>query len=186
MHKQRLPNSNKQSGFTLVELLVVLAVSAIILSIAAPSFANIVANNRVTAAANDLVIALNLGKSEAVRSGNPTVLCQSSNGTSCGGDQTAWANGWVLFNDADGDDTLDAGERLIRVHSALNPQLAFRLNEGDNSSFITFSPAGRANRNGSFCFENSYNASKSKMIVITQVGRFRTETWDSSGNCSAS
>lgn len=184
MRKQILPN--QQYGFTLVELIVVLSIAAIIVSIAAPSFMNIIANNRVTAASNDLVVALNLGKSEAIRTGQNTVLCQSSDGATCGGDQAGWENGWILFSDTDGNNALDAGERLIRVHSALDPQLGFRLNEGTHSSFVRFTPTGGTNTYGSFCFENNHDSTKSKMVVITQFGRFRTDTWDSSGTCSSS
>ena len=65
-----LRNSKCPHGFTLVEIQMVMVVSAIVLSLAAPSFMNIIANNRVASAANDLVVVLNLGKSEAAANGS--------------------------------------------------------------------------------------------------------------------
>ena len=171
MRKQILPS--QQSGFTLVELLVVLSIAAIIVSIAAPSFMNIIANNRVTAASNELVVALNLGKNEAVRSGQRTRLCKSQNGNQC--DNSAnWKDGWLLFQDNDDNGSVNGAERIIRVHSAPHASLDFEYPSGNS---VVFRPDGRIliNANSHFCFRNSYNDDKSKAVVITMVGRIRTE-----------
>lgn len=172
-------------GFTLVELLIVLAVFAIMVSLAAPPFMNIIASNRVSMAANELVGAINLGKAEATRDGLPVVMCQSNDGTQCHNDRSAWANGWILFQDDNGNNTLEAGERIIRVSDVIHPSLAFRLNEHNNTGYLRFSSTGRLNRVGTFCFENSADAANSRRVVFTQAGRIRTDTWDAGGNCQA-
>lgn len=63
------------SGFTLIELLITITVAAVLLSIAAPSFRNLLARNELTAAANAWVGALNTARAEAVKRNQSVVLC---------------------------------------------------------------------------------------------------------------
>lgn len=90
------------SGFTLLELLVTLFTISILLGIAGPSFVDTVRNNRAAANANELVTALSIARSEAVRRGTRITLCGSSDGAGCDGD---WEAGWILFVDGALNDT---------------------------------------------------------------------------------
>jgi prepilin-type N-terminal cleavage/methylation domain len=87
-------------GFTLVELLVTVAVLAVVLALAVPSFQGVINRNRVTTAANELASALQLARVEAVRRNRAVVLCPSTDGTSCAG--ADWSR-LVIFVDANGD-----------------------------------------------------------------------------------
>lgn len=82
-------------GFTLYELMITVAVAAIILSFGVPSFTTFMANNRATTHANELVTALNLARSEATRRGMAVTVCSSTNNSTCNGD-TDWSTGWVV------------------------------------------------------------------------------------------
>jgi type IV fimbrial biogenesis protein FimT len=73
-------NSMYQQGFTLVELMITLAILAIIISMAGPSFVTMINNNRATGATNDLIASFQLARTEAIKR-NETVLIQSKNGT---------------------------------------------------------------------------------------------------------
>jgi len=95
-------------GFTLVELVVTLAVAAIVMAAAVPSFQNFIQNNRITAQANELVTALNLARSEAIKRGVPVRVCTSVNGTGCAA-AGGWQQGWIVFSDIDGLGTPDTG-----------------------------------------------------------------------------
>lgn len=175
-----LRNSKCPHGFTLVEIQMVMVVSAIVLSLAAPSFMNIIANNRVASAANDLVVVLNLGKSEAVKSGKTAVLCKSNDGNTCDGN-TEWKNGWILFLDEDGDNTLNDNERIIRAQGESNDGLDLKFRPL-NADSIGFKPNGQINKSGRFCFRNAHNEANSRAVIIYRTGRIRTEARDSTNN----
>lgn len=91
------------SGFTLLELLVTLAVAAIVLVAGVPSYFSIVQNNRAATQANELVTALSIARSEAVRRGARVGICQSDDGTTCG--SAGWEQGWIVFVDGAASDT---------------------------------------------------------------------------------
>jgi len=88
---------NKQSGFTLIELMVVISILAILLGIGVPSFRATIEGNRITTVANDLVGALQFARSEAVKRGTNVTLCSSNDQATCSG---GWVNGWVARNEA--------------------------------------------------------------------------------------
>ncbi len=81
-----------KAGFTLVELMVTLAVAAILLSIAAPSFSDFIQNNRITSTTNNLIAHLQYARSEAVSKGQAVVLARTS--------ATAkdLSQGWTIYN----------------------------------------------------------------------------------------
>ena len=89
----------KAKGFTLVELMVTVAVMAILAAIAIPSFTSLINSNRLVSQANELVGVVQGARSEAIRYNQRVYVCSSSNGTSCSGSAT-W-NGWLVFVDRD-------------------------------------------------------------------------------------
>ena len=82
-------------GFTLIELMVTLSVLAIVLSLAAPSFASLLASNRMSTQTNEFMVALNLARSEAVRRSQPVTLLSSN--------ADNYSKGWTVFPDLNGD-----------------------------------------------------------------------------------
>lgn len=103
----------KQQGMTLVELMVTLAVVAILFSAAVPSLVSLAENNRLTALNNQVVSAINFTRSEAVKRRYNTAMCVRNNaGTGCAGSGT-FDNGWVVFVDCDNDGTVDPATSLI-------------------------------------------------------------------------
>jgi len=62
-------------GFTLIELMVTVAVAAILLMVAVPSFKNMMLSNRLTAAANEMVGSINTARMEAIKRNTTTLVC---------------------------------------------------------------------------------------------------------------
>jgi type IV fimbrial biogenesis protein FimT len=171
------PATQKTNGFTLIELLVVLTLVGVILAIAAPSFMNIIASNRVASAANEIITVLNLGKNEAIRSGENVVLCKRATNDSCDTANTGdWSNGWVLFQDTNDNQSVNDGERIIRVQSDIETSLdlAYKGNYGVKN-LIFFKPNGSLGSKGHFCLRNNQDDTKSRAVVIHDLGRFRID-----------
>jgi len=125
----------RQTGFTLIELIVTLVVAAILITLAVPNFRDFLLNNRLTTTANEFTAAANLARSEAIKRGRNATVCVSNNSmdaapTCTGG--TDWGLGWLVWVDADGSGGMSNDERL-RVGDALTGTgLTFT---GDVSSF---------------------------------------------------
>ena len=119
-----------ESGFTLIELMVTVAVLAILLSIAIPNYQTFVMSSRMASQTNDFITALNLARSEAVKSAANVTVCASSNGATCTG---GWDTGWIIH---------DAAGTPLRVQQALGG--ASTLSGGtDVANSVTFTASGR-------------------------------------------
>lgn len=90
------PPTCRQRGFTLIELMVTVAVLAIVLTVAIPSFANLVNGNRLNAQANLLLAAIEYAKTEAVKTNATVTFCHSANGSSCSAAPAAGWQGWLV------------------------------------------------------------------------------------------
>jgi type IV fimbrial biogenesis protein FimT len=108
----------RNQGFTLIELVVGLAIMFILLALAVPSFRELSARNQMSAATNSILMGMQLARSEAVRHATRMTLCPSTDGTSCT-DETPWSAGWILFHDPNDSGSRDEDERLIQVFPAL-------------------------------------------------------------------
>lgn len=84
------------AGFTLVELMVGLAILAIVLGLAAPSFVETIERDRGTAGTGELIHALNIARSEALKRRRDVVVCRrNADGDACS-DGTEWTDGWIV------------------------------------------------------------------------------------------
>jgi len=85
------------AGFTLIELMITLAVAAVLLAIAVPSFNQMIVGNRLATQANEIVAAVSLARSEAIKRNASITLCrvQESDDTDCVDDVGSWEN-WVV------------------------------------------------------------------------------------------
>src|SRR5690606_39053909 len=90
--------TRRSHGVTLIEMMVTLAVAAILLAAAVPSFTSLIQNNRAATQVNDFVTAVHAARGEAIKRGMPVTLCASNNQQGCNAGST-WSNGWVVFED---------------------------------------------------------------------------------------
>lgn len=114
-------------AFTLIELIVAIAILGIIMAIAMPSFTSIIQNNYAVSISNNLTESLLFARSEAVKRNSPVTICATAdnNFTSCG---SQWALGWIIFADVNGNASIDSGidtilrvERLTGQNATLTP-----------------------------------------------------------------
>ncbi len=112
-------------GFTLVELMVALAIAGILLGIGVPSFNQALMESRISSQYNAMVGSLFLARSEAIKGpGDVTVCPRKDKGSSeCGG-KTDWDNGWLVFLDrtsvqGESEANIDLNDEIIAVESAI-------------------------------------------------------------------
>ena len=99
----------RSAGFTLMELMVTLALAAVILSIGAPSFGEFRRNNRLTSVGNEFLGAVQTARTEAIKRQTPVAVCPSADPTDAGATCTSGAfNGWIVFVDSNSNGDRDA------------------------------------------------------------------------------
>jgi type IV fimbrial biogenesis protein FimT len=111
------PTAGPARGFTLLELMVVVAIAAILMAISASSFQSLTQSNRTLAESSLLSGAIKLARAEALKRGLPVALCASSDGRTCSG-ASAWQAGWLVFVDVNGNKAIDDGDTPLRVQRA--------------------------------------------------------------------
>lgn len=121
---------NKNAGFTLLELLITVAVLSILVALAAPSFREMMDRNAARAAANDLLSSVLVARSEAIKREQRVSLAKNGD----------WSS-WQVFTDPDADGTFDAGEELILDHVSENPLTV--STKGTLGNFLSFNSRGR-------------------------------------------
>ena len=185
---------NATVGFTLVEMIVVIAISSILLSMAAPSFTRMVDRNRVDTVTNELATALFFVRSEAMKRRMNVYLCVSDDtGSDCQSEAPYdYAKGWLIYMDCDGngelggsggvaDLTCDYGSyttgELLQVHEKLDTHLTV-MGNGNFAAKIGYAMNGRVKGiGGSLTTDllsvNDANVS-AKKVVVANSGRIRT------------
>ena len=169
------------SGFTLIELIVTLAISSILAASAFPSLSGLIAQERTVILTNTLAGALAYARSEAVTQHTIIITCQSNNGSECNRSQD-WHNGWIIFVDKNHNKQREPEESLLRVYAAFdNGTQAIFNGAGGNDYYMKYKPSGSAYPNGSFHICNP-NIGVGKALVMTQSGRLRLSKIDTDGN----
>lgn len=130
------------NGFTLIELIVVVALLGILTAAAAPSFQGMVRDNRAAARTNEFVTAVNLARSAAVKRGQTAMICQSDDADvgspSCDGNGGSWHDGWLVFVDENGDNTPSSDE-VVRVWEGFDAIVTL---DGNGAAELTYEASG--------------------------------------------
>lgn len=168
-----------KNGFTLIELMVVVAIVAILAGIAAPSFRDMIRNNRLATATNDLIGELALARSEAARQGKRITLCTSANASassaSCSAGAT-WQQGRIVFvdeSDSGTAGTRDNGEAVLRANSTEATNITITASGFGTLNFIQFRPNGAisSGTTGNFLICDDRAGAFGRNIRIEPTGR---------------
>jgi len=161
-------------GFTVIELMATLAVAALLLSLAAPSFQRLIATHRSAAAMNQMAGAVNLARSLAVTSGAVVTLCPGRGSECLGRDQ--WHRGALIFVDHNRNGTLDADERVDRALPPLEPGERIYWRSFRNRTYLQFHARGYTRwQNGNFLYcSPGGDAGLARMAIINPPGRLRS------------
>lgn len=178
--------SLRHRGVTLIELMVGIALFAILLAIAAPNFQGMTASSRLTSASNELLGSLQQARAQAIRTGARVTVCRSADGAQC--DTTAgigWNQGWIVFQDATRngfDAQVDVGEAIItRITSVAGGTSIVGSNPVVN--YVSFAADGRPRLMGGAVQAGSLRVcdptdsladnSRARDIVLTATGQVR-------------
>lgn len=132
---------NRQTGFTIVELMIAVAIMGILVSVALPSLTYSVINNRITAKTNQLVSVLSYARSEAIIGRNiriDPVLIQ--------GNTNEWGAGWIVWDDMNGNGVLDCSndwDADCEKLRTFNFDDGITINGPDNLHRIMYDSRGR-------------------------------------------
>ncbi|MBT4523094.1 MAG: prepilin-type N-terminal cleavage/methylation domain-containing protein [Halieaceae bacterium] len=174
-------------GFTLLEMMIAMAIAAILMTIAVPGFQNVIRNNRISAASGDLVAALLTAKAESAGRTNFVTVCKRNSGGSGCEANGGWEQGWLVFVDEDGDGTVDSGDEILYDHAALEGGLTAYGTSGITRR-VTYRANGMTNLTSMqtlvLCDQRGYG-DNAKGIMVSIIGRASTSkaTDTGAGSC---
>jgi type IV fimbrial biogenesis protein FimT len=159
---------------TLIELIIVMILVGILVAIGVPSYRSVTNSSRISAESNQLLGDLQYARAEAVREGEPVTVCVSSTGTSCDAANSTWQEGWIIFTDINNDQTVDAGDAVLRTQRAFSGSDTFT--SPANKYSVTFTREGFASVGGATLIVTLHNTNTPgtnyyyRCLEITQAG----------------
>lgn len=159
-------NKPDHDGFTLLELMVTIAISGILLSVAIPNFSQTIRNNRLTTNINKLFVSLNFARSEAIKRNHAVSVRKKG---------SYWESGWIIFADINGNGERNIGDTLLREHDAMPKNFTLRTT-GINR--VTYRSSGISSNSSFVLCDNSDGnnipeSNTSRLMIINTVGRVR-------------
>jgi type IV fimbrial biogenesis protein FimT len=124
--------------------MITISVMAILMAVAAPGFRAMLGSNRAAAQTNELVAALNLARSEAVKRGSPVTVCKCADPaatTPACSTSTGWQAGWLVFTDGNTVGTVDGSDARLRVGQPIGNNVTLTA-DSNYSNYVTYQPNG--------------------------------------------
>lgn len=171
----------RNSGFTLHELLISLAIAAALIALALPSFTTLLQNNRLTTLSNEIIATVHYTRSEAIRRGQRVTLCKGTIEDGCDESTQGWEQGWLVFVDQNNNGLYeDTEETLLRTRHPLDETLQINAN-GQLKYHISFlgdgfsRTASGALPLGTLAICDQRGNDDARSIIINRSGRPRVE-----------
>ena len=130
--------ASRGSGFSLIELITVVAICAILFGVAMPALDDMVRSYRLRLAAADLLGAIELARGQAIAQGQKVLLAPSEPSLS-------WADGWTVFIDRNGDRRPGPGDEILMRHPPLqgNPTIDMAFGGQQGPPYLAYNGMGR-------------------------------------------
>jgi type IV fimbrial biogenesis protein FimT len=141
------PSAGRDEGFTLVELMITVAVLAVLVSLAAPSFSRLIASNNVRSGASDLQMAMLRARNEAITR-NASIIVEKS--------ATGWKDGWVVKE----------GSNMIESYGGFNG-----LTVTGSANSVTYNSAGRVSAASTVEFKSEKYPEEIRCLSVEISGR---------------
>lgn len=163
--------TTNQTGFTIVEIMIAIAILAILTALAFPSLQQFMARNELVGSSNALITGINLARTEAVTRSTAVGICPSTDGLGCAGD--AWGSGFLVFVDNNNNGNIDGGEVLIRAESGYNNTAIAIVGTGGLNTGFTFTADGiRSAVAGAGTIDlNHTSAANGIQIIVNNTGQ---------------
>jgi type IV fimbrial biogenesis protein FimT len=138
------PSERYGSGFTVLEVMIVIALITILMAVGIPSFQYVTTANRIAAEVNGLIGDMQYARAEAIKEGQTVVVCVFNGNAATPGcaNNNSWQNGWIVCSDPAADGACDAGQPVYRVQNVFTSTDTFQASS--NTSTVTFNREGFA------------------------------------------
>jgi type IV fimbrial biogenesis protein FimT len=184
---------SRSSGVTLLELVVVVAIVAVLVTLAVPSFTSMAERSAVSGHVNTFIGALRFARSEAIKAGTTVVMCRSSNSETatptCATSGNDWMAGWIVFvnRDQDASNNFNSadGDSLLKAQGPM--QSSGGIVPAATVGKFVFRSTGIMSAGASQMVFNSKSlaSTRQKIVCVSFQGRARVLV-DSFSNCSTS
>ncbi|WP_421621618.1 GspH/FimT family pseudopilin [Alkalilimnicola ehrlichii] len=166
-------------GLTLIELMIMVVVATILLGIGIPALGHLVEHTRLTTTTNQLLTALHVTRSEAIRRGHAVTLCTSKDGFTCTSD-TLWHEGWLLYENPTRTGHPSSPEAILQVENGWADQNVTATSNQPVSQYITYDGLGQSKRLSGALLMGTIKicgkSDKGRAIIISSAGRPRVAT----------
>lgn len=177
--------ASARSGFTLIELMITIAVMAILLGVAVPSFNDAVLGSKLGSYANNFVASVNMARSEAIKRNVKIMLCASSDGTNCTA-SGGWEYGWVVkCKTADNVHCNAAGPNWLTIYRQQALPNGLKISETSAKREIEFDPTGVGATSATLtvCRASPSVGAQERVIKVSSTGRASVSK-TTTGSCS--
>ncbi len=164
-----------------------MAIVAILMAVAVPSYRYITNANRIAAEINGLLGDMQFARAEALKEGQTVTVCVSTNGTSCDGAAVStWQNGWIIFSDVNANHVVNAGDVIYRMQPTFTSTDTFVANPV--SGYVSFNREGFATANTAAAawlialHAVSANSASTRCLNITFAGLLTVQTYGQTNN----